>query len=119
MADLTFTVTISASYMGLPIQEKVFKVSTPVTPGSGLVNAQAADTALKAEIATYITDVATAIQNAIAQGGDSDAAVQQIATDMLTDAQTLSSSDPVTNPTTTTPTTPTSQAAGTAGEVRK
>jgi len=76
---------------------KVFHLTTPV-PGSGLTNAQAADTALQTEIAKYITDVATAIQNALATGGDSDAAVQQIATDMLSDASTLESSDPLTPP---------------------
>jgi hypothetical protein len=72
----------------------VRKVFILTTPGSGLVNAQAADAALKTEISTYITDVATAIQNALA-GGDSDAAVQQIATDMLADASNLQAADPI------------------------
>ena len=76
---------------------KVFVLTTP-TPGSGLANAQAADTELQTEIATYISDVATALQNAIAAGGDSDAAVQQIATDMLADASTLQASDPLNPP---------------------
>jgi hypothetical protein len=83
---------------------KVFTLTTPA-PGSGLTNAQAADVTLQQEIATYISDVAKALQAAIAAGGDSDAAVQQIATDMLADASTLEAADPVTG---TPPTEPTS-----------
>src|ERR1700729_336741 len=70
----------------------VRKVFILTTPGSGLTNAQAADAALTAEIATYITDVATRLQNA-----DSDAEVQQIATDMLADASTLQTADTALN----------------------
>jgi hypothetical protein len=80
-------------YHGRLVGRKSFIMSTPLP---GLANAQSADSALTTEIATYIEDVATKIQEALASTGDSDAAVQQIATDLLADAANLKNADPVT-----------------------
>lgn len=93
--QVTVRATITLEFAGLQIQGRTFVTTAPL---SGLVNAQAADSALTLEIAKYITDTAAAIQNALATAGDSDAAVQQIATDMLADAATLTAGDPLNPP---------------------
>jgi hypothetical protein len=91
--DLTVTAAISFELNGLAIEGKTFTVTTPI--GSGLANAQAASTALTTEIATYITDVATKLSQALVSG-DSDTAVQAVATQLLADAATLTAADPIT-----------------------
>ena len=87
---LDISATITITLFGIPIV-RTFTMSTPV---SGLTNAQNADTALTAEIATYLTDVAAKLSQALASG-DSDTAVQAIADDLLKDAATLQAADPM------------------------
>lgn len=65
------------------------------TMGAGLTALQAADTALATEVATFLADVVTALQNALGSG-DSDAAVQQVATDIQAQITNLQNGDPVT-----------------------
>jgi hypothetical protein len=91
---VTVTTTVRIDFGGLST-EGYFTMTVPL---SGLVNAQNADTALQTEIAQYLTDVATRIAAALASTGDSDAAVQQIANDLLADAQTLQNADPLAVP---------------------
>lgn len=89
---ITFTITIRAEYRGIEIEEKSFTVSTPVDPS--LIAAQNAEAAVAAGIAKYITDVATALKNAIGQpGGVSPADVQAIADKLTADATTLTTAD--------------------------
>lgn len=90
MSNLTVTIAVSFEFAGLHIEGKTFTMSTPV---NGLVNAQAADVAVTQEIAQYITDVATALQNAI--NGSDNAALQAIADDLNKDAATLKGADPI------------------------
>ncbi len=92
MADLTITAKISFAFAGLSIEGKDFIVTTPI-PGIGLQNAQQASTLLAQEVITYIGNVATALINALAAGGDSDAAVQAIADQLNTDVATLTAAD--------------------------
>jgi hypothetical protein len=111
-SNLTIIADVSFIWNGMVLQGRRFVVTTPVS-GSGLTNAQAADAALKAEIATYIQDVATKLQQALA-GGDPDSDVQAIADDLNADATTLQQNDPLTG-TNATGTTGTSTTAGTSG----
>lgn len=82
-------------------------MTLPVS-GQGLPNAQAALTALQANVATFIADSATAIQNALASAqnpGDSDTAVQAIADGMTALSTQLKNADPILNPVTIPPVT--------------
>lgn len=94
---ITVTVDVGFTFAGLTLKGKVFSLTTPLP---GLVAAQGAGSALAAEVATYIADTATAIQNALNTEGDSDAAVQTIADGMLADAALLQGSDPLNPPAT-------------------
>jgi hypothetical protein len=93
--NLTVIAVVSFEFNGLVIEGKTFTMSTPVT---GLTNAQSADVAVTAEIAKYIADVATALQNAINNGDN--AAVQAIADDLNKDSATLTAADPLNPPAT-------------------
>jgi hypothetical protein len=71
---MKISVEVQLSFGGLTTAKKVFTMTLPVQPGQGLPNAQAALTALQANVATFIADSATAIQNALASAqnpGDS------------------------------------------------
>ena len=94
---ITVTADISFEFAGLQIGRKTFTMTTPLP---GLVNAQAADTALQTEIGTYLADVATALLNAINSAGDSDTAVQAIADDLNAQAARLVAADPLNPPAT-------------------
>jgi hypothetical protein len=63
--------------------------------GAGLSALQAEDTALSTEVATFLADVVTAINNALASS-DSDAAVAQVASDIQAQITNLQNGDPVT-----------------------
>jgi hypothetical protein len=99
--DITIEARVTITFFGIPIV-RTFTMTTPLT---GLQNAQGADTALTAEIATYIQDVATKLNTAL-QSGDSDAAVQQIADDLEADATALKNADPLNPPTVVVPSNP-------------
>jgi hypothetical protein len=92
---ITVTVDVGFTFAGLTLKGKVFTLTAPLP---GLLAAQGADTALTAEVAKYIADTATAIQDALNTEGDSDAAVQQIATDMLAASAALVAADPLNPP---------------------
>jgi hypothetical protein len=101
--DLTITVEVSFRLGNFTFRGEKFTMTTPVTPGQGLPNAQAALTQLQSQVTTYIADVAQAILNALngaANPGDSDTAVQALATGMQAVSAQLAAADPITNPVT-------------------
>lgn len=59
---------------------------------TALADLQAADTALKTEVATFLADVATALTNA----GTDPAAIEAVVTDINAEVAALTAADPVT-----------------------
>ena len=59
---------------------------------TALADLQAADTALKTEVATFLGDVATALTNA----GTDPAAIESVVTDINTEVAALTGADPLT-----------------------
>ena len=83
-------------YLGDQVRERFDNLEERLkTMGSGLAELQAADAALATEVAAFLADVVTALQNALGSG-DSDAAVQQVATDIQAQITNLQNGDPVT-----------------------
>ena len=60
---------------------------------SALTDLQAADEALKAEVATFLADIATALQNA---GSANDPAIAQVVSDINDEVAALQANDPAT-----------------------